>query len=63
MSERVAVREVSKTYRLGQVTVTALEGVSLAVKAVETSSTTWLRVYGIACTCCAPTRMATCRSA
>jgi len=35
MSERVSVRDVTKTYRLGQVTVTALDGVSLNVKAGE----------------------------
>jgi putative ABC transport system ATP-binding protein len=35
MSERVAVRDVSKTYRLGKVIVTALDGVSLTVKAGE----------------------------
>jgi putative ABC transport system ATP-binding protein len=35
MSERVAVKDVSKTYRLGKVIVTALDGVSLAVKAGE----------------------------
>jgi putative ABC transport system ATP-binding protein len=35
MSERVAVTNVSKTYRLGKVSVTALGGVSLAVQAGE----------------------------
>jgi putative ABC transport system ATP-binding protein len=35
MSERVAVTNVSKTYRLGKVSVTALGGVSLAVEAGE----------------------------
>jgi putative ABC transport system ATP-binding protein len=35
MSERVAVKDVSKTYRLGKVAVTALAGVSLVVKAGE----------------------------
>jgi putative ABC transport system ATP-binding protein len=35
MSERVAVANVSKTYRLGKVSVTALGGVSLAVQAGE----------------------------
>jgi putative ABC transport system ATP-binding protein len=35
MDERVVVRDVSKTYRLGKVTVTALAGVSLAVKGGE----------------------------
>jgi putative ABC transport system ATP-binding protein len=35
MSERVAVKDVSKTYRLGKVDVTALAGVSLVVKAGE----------------------------
>jgi putative ABC transport system ATP-binding protein len=35
MSERVAVTKVSKTYRLGKVSVTALGGVSLAVQAGE----------------------------
>jgi putative ABC transport system ATP-binding protein len=35
MGERVTVTEVSKTYRLGQVLVTALAGVSLAVKVGE----------------------------
>ena len=35
MSERVAVKDVSKTYRLGKVIVTALDGVSLAVRAGE----------------------------
>ncbi len=35
MSEVVTVTDVSKTYRLGKLTVTALAGVSLAVKAGE----------------------------
>ena len=35
MSERVAVTNVSKTYRLGKVSVTALGGVSLVVQAGE----------------------------
>jgi putative ABC transport system ATP-binding protein len=35
MSERVAVTNVSKTYRLGKVSVTALGGVSLTVEAGE----------------------------
>jgi len=35
MGQRVVVTDVSKTYRLGKINVTALAGVSLAVEAGE----------------------------